>query len=223
MSSTGSGLFLTFEGPEGAGKTTQIARLAERLTAAGYAVTRTREPGGDPVGERVRDIVLNAPAGSVTAEAELFLMAAARAQNVRAVVRPALERGEIVLCDRFTDSTLAYQGCGRGLPLEELARVNRLATGGLIPDQTFLLDLPPAQGLARQSAEKQDRLDREGLAFHERVREGFLTVAAAEPARFVVLDAARPADEIAATLWSAVLPLLTPSTQHPTPSSPSTL
>jgi len=214
-----AGLFLTFEGPEGAGKTTQISLLEKVLRQAGYGVTRTREPGGDLVGERVRDVVLNAPAGSVTAEAELFLMAAARAQNVQAVVRPALERGDIVLCDRFTDSTLAYQGYGRGLPQEALAPVNRLATGGLVPDRTFLLDLPPALGLSRQNAEKQDRLDKEGLTFHERVRNGFLAVAANEPDRFVVIDATRPVGEIAATLHDAVWSLLS-SLPTPVPEIP---
>jgi dTMP kinase len=202
------GLFLTFEGPEGAGKTTQIALLAEALERAGQRVTRTREPGGDAVGERVREIVLSGASGSVTPAAELFLMAAARAQNVAAVVRPALERGDVVLCDRFTDSTLAYQGYGRGLPAQALAPVNRLATGGLQPDRTFLFDLPPAVGLARQSAEKQDRLDREGLGFHERVRAGFLAIAAEEPERVVVFDATLPVHELASALLAAVLPLL---------------
>jgi dTMP kinase len=200
-----NGLFLTFEGPEGGGKTTQITRLEADLRAAGYAVTRTREPGGDAVGEKVRDLLLH---GEVGAEAELLLFAAARAQNVAQVVRPALSAGHIVLCDRFTDSTLAYQGYGRGLPEDLIRRINAFATGGLVPNRTFLLDLPPAEGLARQPQEKKDRLDREALAFHERVRAGFLALAAAEPERIIVLDASRPADEIAAELRAAVFSLL---------------
>ena len=197
-----SGWFLTFEGPEGAGKTTQIARLADALTARGQSVTRTREPGGDAVGERVRDLLLH---GTVVNEAELLLFAAARAQNVAGVVRPALEAGHVVLCDRYTDSTLAYQGAGRGLPLDLIARINAFATGGLVPDRTFLLDLPPSVGLARQRPGDRNRLDREALDFHERVRRGFLDIAAREPSRILVLDAARPADEVAERLLSAVL------------------
>jgi dTMP kinase len=199
------GLFLTFEGPDGGGKTTQITRLEERLMGQGYTVTRTREPGGDVVGEKVRDLLLH---GDVSPEAELLLFAAARAQNVDAVIRPALEAGHIVLCDRFTDSTIAYQGYGRGLPLDLIARLNAFATRGLNPRQTFLLDLPPETGLSRQRASEQDRLDRETLAFHERVRDGFLQTAKAEPGRITVLDAARPADQIADALRAVVEPLL---------------
>lgn len=207
-----SGLFLTFEGPEGGGKTTQIRRLAERLTAQGHTVTRTREPGGDTVGEKVRELLLH---GDVCPETELLLFAASRAQNVEAVVRPALQAGHIVLCDRFTDSTVAYQGQGRGLPLDLIARLNSFATRGLIPHRTFLLDLPPAMGLSRQQAGEQDRLDRETLAFHERVRGGFLKAAEAEPDRIVVLDATQPASEIADRLWASVTPLLLPLTIAP--------
>ena len=202
------GTFITFEGPDGGGKTTQIVRLEATLTARGRAVTRTREPGGDPVGEQVRDLLLHTAPGTLGPEAELLLFAAARAQNVAGVVRPALEAGHIVLCDRYTDSTLAYQGYGRGLPLEMLVRVNTFATRGLVPDRTFLLDLEPRQGLARQTVAEQDRLDKESLAFHERVRDGFLAVAGAEPERFTVLDAAQPADTLAAAIEAAVLALL---------------
>ena len=201
----GKGVFLTFEGPDGGGKTTQITRLAERLAALGYTVTRTREPGGDRVGEKVRDLLLH---GDVSPEAELFLFAAARAQNVEVVVRPALDARHIVLCDRFIDSTIAYQGHGRGLPLDLIARLNAFATRGLIPHRTFLLDLPPAAGLSRQRRSEQDRLDLEALDFHERVRDGFLQTAQAEPERFVVLDALRPVSEIADLLWANIEPLL---------------
>jgi dTMP kinase len=202
------GLFLTFEGPEGAGKTTQIARLEAALAARGHAVTRTREPGGDAVGERVRDLLLHAGPGSVGAEAELLLFAAARAQNVAGVIRPALAAGHVVLCDRFTDSTLAYQGAGRGLPGDVIGTLNAFATGGLVPERTFLLDLAPALGLARQRAGEQNRLDRENLAFHERVRAAFLAIAAREPGRVVVLDATRAPDAVFAALLATVTDLL---------------
>jgi dTMP kinase len=201
-----AGWFVTFEGPEGAGKTTQIGLLAEALRARGHTVTRTREPGGDPVGEKVRELLLHRD--EIGAEAELLLFAAARAQNVRSVVRPALEAGHVVLCDRYTDSTLAYQGYGRGLPADLLARVNAFATGGLVPDRTILLDLPPAEGLARQRAEEQNRLDRERMPFHERVREGFLAVAREEPERLLVIDAARPVEAVATDVQRAVFALL---------------
>ena len=202
---SGGGLFLTFEGPEGAGKTTQIGLLADALRDAGHTVTRTREPGGDAVGERVRELLLKEEVG---AEAELLLFAAARARNVQTVVRPALAAGHIVLCDRYTDSTVAYQGYGRGLPFDLIERINDFATDGLRPDRTFLLDLPPAEGLARQSRSDQDRLDRESLAFHERVHDGFLALARAEPNRIVLLDATRAAAEIAADLRAVVFTLL---------------
>ncbi len=201
------GIFLTFEGPEGAGKTTQIARLADELNARGYSVTRTREPGGDPFGERVRALLLDRDASPVPV-AELLLFAAARAQNVRTVIRPALEAGHVVLCDRFTDSTLAYQGYGRGLPLVAIRTVNAVATEGLIPHRTFLLDLPPHIGLARQSPDAQDRLDRETFDFHERVRAGFLEVAAEESERFCILAATREPDALFTELFAEVLPLL---------------
>lgn len=201
------GVFFTFEGPEGAGKTTQIARLSDALLERGYSVTRTREPGGDPFGERVRALLLDRDASPIPI-AELLLFAAARAQNVRTVIRPALDAGHVVLCDRFTDSTLAYQGYGRGLSPDAVRAVNTVATNGLHPLKTFLLDLPPTVGLARQSPDAQDRLDRETLDFHERVRAGFLAVAAAEPDRIVTLNAAQSEDALFAQLLAAVLPLL---------------
>jgi dTMP kinase len=200
-----SGLFLTFEGPEGAGKTTQIGLLADALREMGHLVTRTREPGGDVVGERVRELLLHEDVG---VEAELLLFAAARARNVHSVVRPALAAGHVVLCDRYTDSTVAYQGYGRGLSLDLIARINDFATGGLRPDRTFLFDLPPAEGLARQSRADQNRLDRESLAFHERVRDGFLAIARTEPGRVILLNASRSVPEIAADLHAAVVTLL---------------
>ena len=202
------GRFVTFEGPEGAGKTTQIARLETALRERGHAVLRTREPGGDPVGERVRELLLHVGGAGLSAEAELLLFEAARAQNVSGLVRPALDAGHIVLCDRFTDSTLAYQGYGRGLSLDFIREANAFATGGLTPDRTILLDLPPADGLSRQTRAEQNRLDRESLPFHERVRAGFLAVAAREPGRIVIVDAARPADAVFADVLAGVLELL---------------
>ena len=202
------GFFITFEGPEGAGKTTQISLLADALQNANRTVTRTREPGGDPVGERVRELLLH---GTVGAEAELLLFAAARAQNVQTVVRPALLRGDVVLCDRYTDSTLAYQGAGRNLDAEFIARVNQFATSGLVPDLTLLLDLPPADGLARQARSEQNRLDREALAFHERVRAAFLAVQQAEPRRIFLIDAAQPVPDVARAIWQTVQGFLFPA------------
>lgn len=201
------GLFLTFEGPEGSGKSTQIELLEAELRTRGRPVTRTREPGGDIVGERVRELLLREGADKMGVQAELLLFAAARAQNVADVIRPALAQGHVVLCDRFTDSTLAYQGHGRGLPIPFITQINEFATGGLVPDRTFLLDLPPQVGLARQSPDAQNRLDRESLDFHERVRAGFLVVAAREPGRIHVLDAARPAAVVFDDLLKAVLAL----------------
>lgn len=197
------GHFFTFEGPDGAGKTTQIALLQERLTARGYTVVRTREPGGDAVGERVRELLLEREA--MTSEAEFLLFVASRAQNVAEVVRPALDSGAVVLCDRFTDSSLAYQGYARGLPLEFIRQANHFATRGLVPDKTFLFDLPHAEiGLARRGKGPTNRLDREGLVFHEAVRAGYSVLAREEPERFVVLDATQPIELVAATLWASL-------------------
>lgn len=202
--SPGSGLFITFEGPEGAGKSTQLARLAERLRAQGRTVTVTREPGGTPLGTRVREVLLD-PALHMDPLPEFLLYSASRAQLVGDVIRPALSRGEVVLCDRYFDSSLAYQGAGRGLSAELLRAVTREATGGLSPDLTLLLDLDPAVGLNRAAARGQtDRLERADLAFHERVRQGFLALAGAEPERFTVLDGAGDVDEVAAQVWRAV-------------------
>lgn len=189
------GVFVTFEGGDGAGKSTQIAATAQWLRAQGYAVTTTEEPGGTRLGERVRRFFQEQLAGGarISPEAELFLFEAARAQHVAEVIRPALERGEIVLCDRFYDSTTAYQGYGRGLPLEQLEICHEIATGGLKPDITFLLDVEPSQGAARDSVGRpgrrpQDSIGGESLDFHERVRRGFLEIAEREPERFVVVD-----------------------------------
>ena len=193
------GLFITFEGGEGAGKTTQIALLRSALERDGANVCVTREPGGDSVSETVRHLLLTS---DMTPRAELLLFLASRAQNVEHVIKPHLEQGGIVLCDRFTDSSLAYQGWARGLGIEAVAQLNAFATGGLVPDVTFLLDLDPEQGLSRQP--DHNRMENEGLEFHRRAREGFLRVAANDAARIVVLDASRPAGELHGQIYDKV-------------------
>ena len=198
-----SGLFITFEGPEGAGKSTQLSLLVARLEQAGVAHTVTREPGGTPLGSRVRDVLLD-PELDFDPLPEFLLYSASRAQLVANVIRPALERGEVVVCDRYADSSLAYQGFGRGLDEALLGDITRAATGGLIPDLTVLLDLDPAVGLARAARRGQpDRLEQADLAFHQRVRAGFLELSQREPGRFLVLDARCSADELEGAIWNA--------------------
>lgn len=199
------GLFVTFEGGEGSGKSTQLALLAERLKAAGTVPLVTREPGGTTLAEGIRTLLLDrafAP-GPV---AEALLMVAARADLVATRLRPALEAGRIVICDRYVDSTLAYQGAGRGLDAAKLVDWNRAATGGLVPDLTLLFDLPPRVGLARRTdaSGTPNRLDLESEAFHARVRERYLELARAEPGRFVVLDATLAPETLAERVWAAV-------------------
>lgn len=198
-------MFISFEGPEGGGKTTQIARLKERLTALGRHVITTREPGGTPIGDRVRGILLDRDS-HIAPMAELLLYSASRAQLVETVIRPQLAAGGIVICDRYADSTLAYQGYGRGLSLEALRQITAIATGGLQPHLTLCLDLDPAEGLRRRhaSGEALNRLDALELAFHERVRAGYHALIAAEPGRWAVIDAARPPDQVAESVWEAV-------------------
>jgi dTMP kinase len=193
-------MFVTFEGPEGAGKSTLISGLVQRLRGQGRDATVSREPGAGAVGGAIREILLGGEA--VQARAELFLFLADRAQHVEAIVRPALARGEIVLCDRHADSTLVYQGYGRGLDLVRLREWNAYATDGLCPDLTLLLDLDPRIGLARLSS--PDRIDREPLEFHVRVREGFLLEATREPGRWRILDATRPPEEVLEAAWRAI-------------------
>jgi len=204
-----SGCFVTFEGGEGSGKTTQLERLAQRLRERGLDPLVTREPGGTPLGERIRALLLD-PARRPAPMTEALLMEAARAELVAGVIRPALEAGRIVLCDRYDDSTLAYQGGGRGLDAELLRALNRAATGGLEPDLTLLIDLDPAAGLARRARAEGsvNRLDREPESFHARVRMRYLELAAAAPRRFVVLDGSLPADTLEGHAWSALEPRL---------------
>ena len=203
------GLWITLEGGDGSGKTTQAALLETWLRDAGRTVLRTREPGGSEVGQLIRDIVLH-HRGDIAPRAEALLYAADRAHHVATVVRPALERGEIVLQDRYLDSSVAYQGAGRVLDGTEVRDLSLWATEGALPDLTVLLDLDPAQARARlDSADKPfDRLEAEKADFHTRVREAFLALADAEPARFLVLDAAAPADEIAENIRGRVSELV---------------
>ncbi|MHB0912386.1 MAG: dTMP kinase [Armatimonadota bacterium] len=177
--------FITFEGPEGSGKSTQASMLAQHLAGRGLTVKLTREPGGDPVGEAIRRVLLDSADHSVETRAELLLYLAARAQHVERIIRPNLERG-IVICDRYTDSTVAYQGYGGGLDIAEIKELNDFATGGLAPDLTLLLDIGAETGLSRQR--DHNRMERKGLEYHSRVREGFLAEAGKDP-RFVVIDA----------------------------------
>ncbi|TGU71232.1 dTMP kinase [Geomonas terrae] len=189
------GFFITFEGVEGCGKTTQLRLLKERLQAAGEKVVATREPGGCPIADQMRAILLDAKNSAITPLAELLLYAAARAQHVQEVIAPALKRGETVLCDRFTDATLAYQGHGRELDLTVIGQLNGLATAGVQPALTVLIDCPVEIGLARAlsrieatTGAREERFELESVRFHERVRAGYLALAAAQPERFVIVD-----------------------------------
>jgi dTMP kinase len=205
------GAFITIEGPEGAGKTTQAARLETALRDRGLDVRRTREPGGTPLGERIRDLLL-APTGEAHDPlADAFLFNAARRQLVQEVVEPALGAGTTVICARFADSTKAYQGYGGGLSLADLAALEEIATGGLKPDRTILLDLPVEMGLARKGADDQTRFELAyDVSFHRRVRNGFLAMAIAEPGRFVVVDATAGEDAVADRILRAVADVLPP-------------
>lgn len=207
-----AGLFITFEGTEGGGKSTQIVRLTERLGASGLQVRRLREPGGTPLSEEIRHILKHSPAGhGMAPEAELLLMNASRAQLVREIIRPALKAGEIVLCDRYYDSTVAYQGHGRGLDLALVDRAIEIAVGSTKPDLTFLLHVPvevsESRRLAR-GAELPDRFEAADQAFFLRVERGFGLIAAAEPDRVKVVDATQSIEAVAEVLWGHVQALL---------------
>ena len=201
-----SGVFVCFEGGEGAGKSTQSQLLRERLEAAGHEVLLTREPGATPVGAEVRRIVLDPTTGELADRTEALLYAADKAEHIHAVVRPALERGEVVLTDRYVDSTLAYQGAGRSLDTGDLEWVARWATEDLRPHLTVLLDLDPAQGLNRFA--ERDRIEGESIEFHHRVRSAFLALADADPEHYLVLDARAPVAEIADDVHARLAPLL---------------
>jgi dTMP kinase len=199
------GWLVTIEGPDGAGKTSQARRLHDRLVEAGHEVVLTREPGGTVVGEQIRQILLDPTIGHLDPSTDALLFNAARARLVREVVRPALERGAVVVSTRFADSTIAYQGYGAGVPLSDLEAMADAATGGLVPDLTILLDLPVEIGLNRKSGHEVTRFETEfDVDFHRRVRDGFLAMAAAEPDRFAVVDATLPEDAVAAAVADAV-------------------
>jgi dTMP kinase len=201
-----TGVFVCFEGGEGGGKSTQSRLLHDRLVAAGYAVRLTHEPGDTPVGKEMRRIVLSPETGELAHKTEFLLYLADKSEHVETLVLPALRRGEVVITDRYVDSTLAYQGAGRALDRDELEDVSRWATGDLRPHLTVVLDLEPAAGLAR--FEGRDRIEGEGLEFHQRVRQSFLDLAARNPEHYAVLDARTPIDEIAAQIWERIEPLL---------------
>lgn len=216
----GRGLLITLEGPEGSGKTTQATALVESLIARGIDVESTREPGGTWLGERLRDLLLartgsNAQTDPLT---DALLFNAARRQLVTEVIRPALDAGRTIVCARFADSTLAYQGYGSGLDLDRLRALEAIATDGLVPDLTILLDLPVEDGLARKTPEDETRFEREfDLAFHRRVRAGFLELAAGDPDRFAVIDASRPAADVRLAVLAAADRLQLASEPNPVP------
>lgn len=199
-------MFITFEGPEGAGKSTQVRLLADHLRQQGQAVVVTREPGGTPIGDQIRHVLHSTDNTAMAPTAEMLLYAASRAQLVSEVIRPALAAGSIVLCDRYADSTMAYQGYGRGLDRDMLAALTEIATGGLAPDLTLFLDLDVERGLARRrnEGEEMNRLDLEALDFHRRVRTGYQKLAAAEPGRWCRLDADQPAQAVQAEIRQVV-------------------
>lgn len=208
------GFFITFEGPDGSGKSTQIQQLAEHLRAMGHDLLMTREPGGTSIGDQIRTVLHDVTNTAMVSEAEILLYSASRAQLVGQVIRPALARGMVVLCDRYADSTIAYQGYGRRLDLDALKQITEFATRGLIPDLTIYLDCPVEEGLNRKRRALEldggewNRLDQETPEFHRRVRQGYLALAAAEPDRWLILDACRSIEEIQSDIQQAAHSLL---------------
>lgn len=208
------GRFITFEGGEGCGKSTQIRLLADRLRASGKDILLAREPGGTPLAERIRSLVREELDDPPNARAETLLFLASRAQLVESVLRPALASGKWVLCDRFADSTFAYQGYGRGFDLVELKRLNGFATDGLVPDRTVLLTVSPDVAARRMRMREAathtsaDRMERAGEDFHKRLNEGFLSLAAAEPDRFSVIESDGTVEEVSERIWNSIRPML---------------
>ena len=202
------GLFITFEGTEGCGKSTQITALADRLQQEGKTVFRTREPGGTPLGEAIRNLLQHDPAGrDMTPEAELLLFAASRAQLVCKSILPALAAGAIVLCDRFMDSTTVYQGVARKIDSDAVTRINHLAVGSARPDLTILIDIEPEVGMARvhsRSGGKLDRMESEAIGFFKAVRQGYLELAENNPERFIVLDGSKSIEQLRQQIWGVV-------------------
>lgn len=204
-------LFVTFEGIEGSGKSTQIRILNDVLKLRGFDTVLTREPGGTAIGEQIREILLNTAHKGMTPLCELFLYASARAEHVGEIIRPALTAGKIVLCDRFTDATVAYQGYGRGFSVELIQRINDLATESLKPDLTLLLDCPAEEGLKRVAERKalkkaaDDRFEEEPLEFHQRIRGGYLSIARADKKRFVIVDASQDVEAVHQKITQEIL------------------
>ena len=204
-----AGIFITLEGPDGSGKTTQIAYLRTLFEREGFTVVQTREPGGTPIADRIRSLILDPAHREMTARTEALLYMAARAQHTAELIRPALRRDAVVISDRYTDSTLVYQGVARGLPQEALAWLNRFATEDLVPDLTLLLDGDSGK-LAQRLADRgnRDRLDSEGLEFHQRVRAGFLRLAEQNPGRFRVIDGEQPVENVRWAIEKCVMEFL---------------
>ena len=208
------GLFITFEGGEGCGKSTQSRLLLKKLEQQNTPAILTHEPGGTPLGDELRNLLKRRSGSPISPETELFLVAASRAQLVAEVIRPALEEGKVVLCDRFTHSTMVYQGYGRGIDFTAIKMVNNMATRHVSPDLIILLDVSPEQGLARKRRLK-DRFELEDLSFHRRVRQGYVKMAAAEPDRWLVIDASLPKAKIAEIIWDRVSTLLSNPSARP--------
>ena len=200
-------MFITIEGPDGGGKTTQMNMLVPALEERGLDIVRTREPGGTDIGDQIRSVIMNMKNKSMDPRTEILLFCASRAQLVSELIRPSLAAGKIVLCDRYADSTMAYQGYGHGLDRTELNHLLNFATGGLKPDLTLLLDISAEAGLRRRMTnhDEWNRMDDYALQFHERVRSGYLEMAAAEPERFVVVNADRPIEEVHEEIFAVVL------------------
>ena len=209
-------MFITFEGIEGSGKTTQIDRLAQRVRSSGLECVTTRQPGGTVIGENIRSILLNPSNDTLEPTAELLLYLADRAQHINAIIRPALTAGQTVICDRYFDATIAYQGFARGLDVELLLELHRILFDDLKPDVTLLLDLPPHMGLERawqqlnsgQRVGDESRFEKEALAFHEKVRAGYLELARREPKRYRIIDAAQSADQVFAEICESLAPFI---------------
>jgi dTMP kinase len=214
MSTTSRGLFITFEGPDGSGKSTQARLFAERLRSNGYSVLETVEPGGTEIGQQIRRILLDPANQELTPTAELLLMFAARAQNVEQAIVPALQHGRIVVCDRFTDSSIAYQGAGRGLGAETVLQIDRIACQGLVPDLTLCIDVDIETGLARaqarnrERANQESRLDEQAIDFHHKARQAYHELALREPKRFRLIDGCGSPDQVAERVWTVAAPAI---------------
>ena len=202
------GFLISFEGSEGSGKTTQVKRIAERLKKHNFEVLVTREPGGTKIGEEIRRILMDCDSGKgMTPEAELLLFAASRAQLVREVIKPAVDAGKVVLCDRFLDSTTVYQGVGRRIASEPVAMINQFAVGALMPDVTVILDLPAEVGLSRaqkRASDMPDRMEQENIEFYRKVRDGYLVLAKALPERFIIVDGTKSVEHVEETIWECL-------------------